>query len=320
MLQRHVTPQMLLFSQIQQPAVLSTVALLLNLLLQGYTLICLFQALRKMVHCLNKLPDISTIDVDVSRSHYSDNELPTDVAGMYSADDSSLRENCDCVTTDASSNNDGVDVTNDIETDFSLLRKYNSYLSSCMGQMKGSTLYQRDIELLCILMKAKSPMYLFVQIKACFRTMVHVSKINLLDKTASLSRKAVLKQIYKRFDLHGSQPVEIEATLPGSNDIVSIVTHDFKEQLYSLVSDSVVMQQDEHLLFPKNEHGHSDLFADPCIVHHQIGLDKVVYNDVIDGDAYKTAYQFHCTVKDSGVLLHRKHVSPKLIWNSILLS
>jgi hypothetical protein len=151
-------------------------------------------------------------------------------------------------------------------------------------------------------MKAKAPVYLFDQIKACFRTTVHVSKVNLLDKSASLSRKAVLKQICQRFTLHGSQPIEIEATLPGNKDIVSIVTHDFKEQLYSLLSDPVVMR-DEHLLFPKNELGHPDPFADPCILHHQIGMDQVLYNDVIDGDAYKTAYQFHCTVKDCDVLL-----------------
>jgi hypothetical protein len=144
--------------------------------------------------------------------------------------------------------------------------------------------------------------YLFDQIKACFRTTVHVSKVNLLDKSASLSRKAILKQIYRRFNLHGSQPIEIEATLPGSKDIVSIVTHDFKEQLYSLLSDPVVMR-DEHLLFPKNELGHPDPFADPCILHHRIGMDQVLYNDVIDGNAYKTAYQFHCTVKGCDVLL-----------------
>jgi hypothetical protein len=237
-----------------------------------------------------QIADISTMDVDVSFSHYSDNEMPTEEAGMNSADDSSLCNNVDSDTTDASSNNAGVVATNDIETDFSLLRKYDTYLSSGMGQMKESTAYQRDIELLRILMKAKSPVYLFGQIKACFWTTVHVSKVNLLDKSASLSRKAVLKQIYQQFNLHGSQPIEIEATLPGSKDIVSIVTHDFKEQLYSLLSDPVVMR-DEHLLFPKNQLGHPDPFANPCILHHRIGMDKVLYTDVIDGNAYKTAYQ-----------------------------
>ena len=63
-----------------------------------------------------QIADINTMDVDVSCSHYSDNELPTDVAGMYSADNSSICENGDSVTTDASSNKDGVGVTNDIET------------------------------------------------------------------------------------------------------------------------------------------------------------------------------------------------------------
>ena len=142
---------------------------------------------------------------------------------------------------------------------------------------KASTAYQRDNELLRILTKAKAQVYLFDQIKACFsRTTVHVSKINLLDKFAFLSRKAVLKQIYKRFDLHGLQPKEIEVTLPGSKEIVRVVTHDFKEQLYSLLSDPVVMR-DEHLLFPKNENGQYHPFADPWIGHQPIGIDEVVY-------------------------------------------
>jgi hypothetical protein len=83
-----------------------------------------------------QIADISTMDVDVSCSHYSDNELPTDKAGMHSADNSNRCDNVDSVTTDASSNKVDVDATNDIETDFSLLRKYDTYLSSGMGQMK----------------------------------------------------------------------------------------------------------------------------------------------------------------------------------------
>jgi hypothetical protein len=142
-----------------------------------------------------QMADISTMDVDRSCCNYSDNEMPTEDADINSAVDSTICDNDDSDTTDASSNNAGVVATNDIATDFSLLRKYDTYLSSGMGQMKGSTAYQRDIELLRILMKAKCPVYLFDQIKACFRTTVHVSKVNLLDKSASLSRKAVLKQI-----------------------------------------------------------------------------------------------------------------------------
>ena len=207
--------------------------------------------------------DTSNMDVDVSCHLYSsDDEMPNDTGVLY-CDKSSVLAYGDHYTIDddvASSNEDGVDVANVIQPDFSLTSKYNTYLSSRMGQMKGSTAYQCDIELLCILMKAKAPVYLFDQIKECFRTTVHVSKINLLDKSARLSSKAVLKQIYKRFDLHGSQPKEIEVTLTGSNEIVRVVTHDFKEQLYSLLSDPVVMR-DEYLLFPKNENGQYQPFC-----------------------------------------------------------
>ena len=248
--------------------------------------------------------DTSTMDLDVSCHHNSDDEMPNE-AGLLYFDECSVDGFVDHFETDdeiASANEDGIDDTSDYQPDCSLMCKFNTYLSSGLGQMKASTAYQRDIELLRILTKAKAPVYLFDQIKSHYRTTVHISKLNLLDKSASLSRKAVLKQIYKRFDLHGSKPKEIEVTLPGSKETVRVVTHDFKEQLYSLLSDPVVMR-DEHLLFPKNEEGQYHPFADPRIIHKPIGIDEVVYHDVTDGDAYKTAYDFHCTVNDTDVLL-----------------
>ena len=264
-----------------------------------------FFSLDADVLLLSQFADTSNMDVDISRHLYSsDDEMPNET-GILNCEESSVLADGDHYIIDddlASSNEDVVDVANVKQPDLSLMSKYNTYLSSGMGQMKASIAYQRDIELLRILMKAKAPVYLFDQIKECFRTTVHVSKINLLDKSARLSRKAVLKQIYQKFDLHGSQPKEIEVTLPGSNEIVRVVTHDFKEQLYSLLSDPVVMQ-DEHLLFSKNENGEYHPFADPRIVPQQNGNDAVVYHDVTDGDAYKTAYEFHCTVKDTDVLL-----------------
>jgi hypothetical protein len=61
---------------------------------------------------------------------------------------------------------------------------------------------------------------------------------------------------------------------------------------------------DEHLLFPTNENGQYHPLANPLNVHRrQIGIDEVMYKDVTDGDAYKAAYNFHCTVNGRDVLL-----------------
>jgi hypothetical protein len=214
--------------------------------------------------------DTSTMDLDVSCHHNSgDDEMPNEAGFLY-FDESSVDGGVDHVETDddfAPANKDRFIDTSDIQPDFSLMCKYNTYLSSGLGQMKASTAYQRDIEHLQILTKAKAPVYLFDQIIALYRTTVHISKLNLLDKSASLSHKAVLKQIYKRFDLHGSKPKEIEVTLPGSKETVRVVTHDFKEQLNSLLSDqlSCVMST---CSFPKTRRGSITLLLIPklCII------------------------------------------------------
>ena len=253
-----------------------------------------------------EIAETSIMELDSSIIHHSSgNEMPMCDVDSFFDETSLVLQGCGNDTTDdnlAHSNDDGVEVHDVPHPDQSLLKKHDAYLNSGRSQMNGSSAYQCDIELLSILMKAKAPVYLFDHLKAFFRKTVLVSKINLLDKSASYSRKAVLNQIYKRFDLHGSQPREIEVTLPGSKDHVRIVTYDFKEQLYSLLSDPVVMR-DEHLIFPKNENGQYHPLADPRIVHHRIGIDAVMYNDVTDGDAYKKAYEFHCSVNDTDVLL-----------------
>jgi hypothetical protein len=99
--------------------------------------------------------DTSTMDVDASFHYFSDDDN-----GDGDLD---------------SSPNEGsfADVSNHVQPDYSLQNKYNAYLQSGLGQMLGSPYYQRDIELLRILMKAKAPNYLFDELKEHFRTSVY---------------------------------------------------------------------------------------------------------------------------------------------------
>jgi hypothetical protein len=102
--------------------------------------------------------DTSTMDLDVSCHHNSDDEMPNE-AGFSYFGESSADGDVDHVKTDddfASANEDGIEDTSKMQPDCSLMCKYNTYLSSGLGQMKTSTAYQRDIELLRILTKAKA--------------------------------------------------------------------------------------------------------------------------------------------------------------------
>ena len=164
---------------------------------------------------------------------------------------------------DADADADANDIANNSvsESDESLLNKYDAYIASGVGHATPSTADKFDIELLHILAKVHCPIYLFDAIKNWAR-LVQLAKVNLADNS-SKTRSQVIKELDKRFNLTGSQPKEIEVILPGSNETVRVVTHDFKEQLYSLLSDPAVMRDDENLLFPTNETGQQQVFAAP---------------------------------------------------------
>ena len=204
--------------------------------------------------------------------------------------------------------NNNADANEDIannsvsESDQSLLNKYAAYIESGVGHVRPSAADKLDIELLHILSKANCPIYLFDVIKNWARS-VQVANVNLTENS-SKTRSQVIKELDKRFNLTGSKPKEIEVILPGSNETVRVVTHDFKEQLYSLLSDPAVMR-DENLLFPTDETGQQQVLTQPIPLGSTAPRKEgdVVYHDVTDGQAFRTAYNVHCTVKGRDVLL-----------------
>ena len=203
---------------------------------------------------------------------------------------------------DADASNEDIANNSVSEADQSLLNKYDAYIASGVGHATPSAADKFDIELLHILSKANCPIYLFDLIKSWARS-VQLAKVNLTDNS-SKTRSQVIKELDKRFNLTGSKPKEIEVILPGSNETVRVVTHDFKEQLYSLLSDPAVMR-DENLLFPTNETGQQQVLAAPIPLGSTAPRKEgdVVYQDVTDGQAFRTAYNVHCTVKGRDVLL-----------------
>ena len=61
--------------------------------------------------------------------------------------------------------------------------------------------------------------------------------------STKLSRKSCIDRIKKRYDLNGIQPKTTIIACSGSNQEVSVVWHDFKQCLYSLLNDRELMQE-----------------------------------------------------------------------------
>ena len=182
------------------------------------------------------------------------------------------------------------DQSNVDDPDRSLIDKYIEYCDSGLGNMVSTAHYKTDVKLLKLLKTAGCPIYLFNQIKEW----AHESAVGGVGvegvqwKERSAKRAAVLADIRKRFNMEETAPSQLEVTLPGSGERVTITLHDFKQQVYSLLSDPVAMR-DENLLFHND-----DPFAPPT------SCDTL--KDVNDGSVYHDAYKVHCKVGDRDVL------------------
>jgi hypothetical protein len=82
------------------------------------------------------------------------------------------------------------------------------------------------------------------------------------------SREKVLKGIEDRFDLGGLEPKEQSYKLKGTGEEVPIITVDFKESLYSLLSDPEIMD-------PKNLIDTPSVDDDPTSVIDDINTGSV---------------------------------------------
>ena len=177
--------------------------------------------------------------------------------------------------------------------DTSLVERYIKYCDSGIGNMVSTPNYKSDVKLLKLLKTAGCPIYLFNQIKEWAHESAvggdGLEGVKWLER--SEKRTAVLKDIRRRFDLEESGPTQIEVTLPGSGEKVTLTLHDFKQQVYSLLSDPVAMS-DENLLF------HDD---DPFKPPPPLGRSGTL-NDVNDGSVYHDAYKVHCKIGNRDVL------------------
>ena len=179
-----------------------------------------------------------------------------------------------------------------------LVDKFDQYSSSGYGHMVASKQYESDVNLMGILKKANAPIYLFDELKDWARASI-ITDVSFTDKN-SKKRAAVLTEMRRRFDMDRVQPQTTQALLPGSQQTIKITMYDFKEQLYSLLSDPAVMRN-ENLIFPEDDAGNMDPFASPKNPK-DLTDDDLIF-DVIDGSAYYEVHKVKCVVHGRDVVV-----------------
>ncbi len=160
------------------------------------------------------------------------------------------------------------------DLDYDLLKQAEKHYST--GLQTSKTMdpeYISGVMLLSILKKAKCPLYLFDHIVDWARKSHTTYQLDF--NSTQLSRKNCIDKIYKKFDLTGIQPKSTTIKLNGSNADVTIIWHDFKQCLYSLLMDDDLMQQ-------------SNLLDDDSIGRE--------IDDVNSGSVWKDAQSFY--IKD----------------------
>ena len=102
-------------------------------------------------------------------------------------------------------------------------------------------------------------------------------------------RRDIMADLYLRTDMVGTRPAAVPMQLVGTASTFEVVVHDAKQQIYSLLSDSECMKE-ENLLWEK----------DPFTPAYST---KGYLNDIVDGAVFKQAQKEFCIVDKRDVVL-----------------
>ena len=167
--------------------------------------------------------------------------------------------------------------SNEFNEDFddSLIDQYEKRNESkAFNHCMNTADYKSGVLLLSILRKAKAPLYLFDEIISWAKKAQNCYNINFLS--TQLTRQNVIEEIKLKYELHRLDPTTKTIFLKSINENVNVICHDFKQCLYSLLTDIDIMKK-ENLL----EQNCNDKISD----------------DINSGCVFKNA--FKALVKDS---------------------
>ena len=144
-----------------------------------------------------------------------------------------------------------------------------------------------SINLISILSKAKTPLYLYDQITNWAKNCVNALDID-FGLSQTLNRSNLINQLKARYDFKCVEPKIIKSQLPSNNESIDIVVHDFTSSLYSLLNDTILMQQ-SNLLFMINSE------SEIIFQNKQKSENIKVYNDIDSGSVFEKAHATYVT-------------------------
>ena len=185
-----------------------------------------------------------------------------------------------------------------------LTEKYDNDIQSGLGRGPIPDELKSQIELLVILKKARAPFYLFREVWKWAQN----ATTNHVKFAGAGTRYSVIKELHSRYDLGSTKPITTKVTLPESGKIVDITTHDFTSQLYSMLSDPVLMREENLLHYD----GNTPFGLPPVTARRDSPM-----RDINDGSVFRKAHKVHVTVQWRDLLvpiilfINKTHVDEK---------
>ena len=217
-----------------------------------------------------------TIDIDINDNCSNEiiiaNEEPLEKDNndnqLEITDDISINESTDeaCIA-------DEVDTTL-----IQLQKEHSEEYSDELNRFARSSSYKPTMDLLKMLKTANAPLYLYSDIMKWAQRCTVDYKYNFRFKQIP-KRVDFMNNLVNRFDASGLKPKFTEIELPGAKCTVTITTHDFRQCLYSLLNDDLLLKEENFLLLNEDN------------IFHVPEKRADVLGDIDTGSVYRSAYQ-----------------------------
>ena len=136
------------------------------------------------------------------------------------------------------------------------------------------------IELLKILNTAKAPLYLYDHIMGWAKTAVNKYDVD-FGSEPNLQREKLIQELKSKYKLDKIEPKIQTLTLCGSGNTTEIITHNFKDSIFSLLEDKHLMQT-KNLLISEED------INNPLNNTSNNGTSRI-YGDINTGTVYQKA-------------------------------
>jgi hypothetical protein len=193
----------------------------------------------------------------------------------------------------------------------SSLQRYIDFIKHQKNATLDTPTYQADLELLHMIQKSNAPLSMYEDVQKWARKAFAAN--SLVFARQHLSRTKVIKVIERKHDSWGCYPVPISVLLPAAGCRIVIQTFDFINAVYSLLTDPVLMREENLDLDPRLDgtRDQNPLFPFPPPIMYKKRKPNFEYKQFTDGELYCLAYQNYC--KDFASTMDSRNLHMPLI-------